>query len=121
MSMMDLQGALGGPPGGGPSAIQIPGGGGEPGMDPGMGAPPPEAGMEEPPPEEGGDSISFLDDAEAALTQFIQVDPDEVDRAEASKALQIVLKLKATNQKDTEQGGMKSLRRALSGAGAPIV
>jgi hypothetical protein len=114
MSMMELQGALGGPPGGGPPAIDVPGPGGE-------GAPP--AGPEGAPPagpEGGGDSLQFLDDAEQALAQFIQVDPDEVDRAEASKALQIVLKLKASNQTDSEQGGMKSLRRALTGGpGAP--
>jgi hypothetical protein len=103
MSMMDLQGALGGPPGGGPPSIAVAGG-------------PPDAA----PPDAGGgagSSIDFLDDAEEALNQFIQVDPDEVDRAKASKALQIVLDLKAANQTDTQQGGMKSLQRALAGAG----
>ena len=71
-------------------------------------------------PGGGGSSIDFLDDAEEALNQFIQVDPDEVDRAKASKALQIVLDLKAANQTDTQAGGMKSLARALSsGGGAP--
>lgn len=101
MSMMDLQGALGGPPGGGPASIEVPGdetAGAEPG---------------------GGSSIDFLDDAEEALKQFIEVDPDEVDRAKASKALQIVLDLKAVNQTDQQQGGMKSLQRALAGGGGP--
>jgi hypothetical protein len=109
MSMMDLQGAIGGPPDGGPAAITIPGGPGGPGPGPGPGA---GAG---PPPGGGGDSIDFLDAAEEALNQFIQVDPDEVDRAKAAQALKIVLDLKASNQTDTEQGGMKSLRRALAG------
>jgi hypothetical protein len=107
MSMMDLQGALGGPPGGGPPAIDVPAPGAEAGLAPGgppLGGPPPAA----------GDSIDFLDAAEEALTQFIQVDPDEVDRAEAAKALQIIVKLKAANQTDQEAGGMKSLRRALA-------
>jgi hypothetical protein len=117
MSMMDLQGALGGPPGGGPGAITIPGGGG-PGGPGGPAGPGPDAGAAPPGPG-GGDSIDFLDQAEEALHQFIQVDPDEVDRAEAAKALQIVLKLKASNQTDTQQGGMKSLARALSGGGGP--
>jgi hypothetical protein len=110
MSMMDLQGALGGappggggPPGGGPPSISIPGG--PPGAEQGG------------PPEGEGTSIDYLDAAEEALNQFIQVDPDEVDRAKASKALQIVLDLKAANQTDTQQGGMKSLQRALAGAG----
>jgi hypothetical protein len=103
MSMMDLQGAIGGPPGGAPPSIDVP---------------PPEGAGPGAPPEGGGTSIDFLDDAEDALTQFIQVDPDEVDRAKATKALQIVLDLKAANQTDTQQGGMKSLARALGG-GAP--
>jgi hypothetical protein len=103
MSMMDLQGALGGPPGGGPPAIDV--------------APPEEAGGA--PPEGSGTSIDFLDAAEEALNQFIQVDPDEVDRAKASKALQIVLDLKAANQTDTQQGGMKSLARVLAAGGGP--
>jgi hypothetical protein len=99
MSMMELEAALGGPPGGAPPEIGVP--------------PPGEEGAGE------GSSIDFLDAAEDALNQFIQVDPDEVDRAEASKALQIVLKLKASNQTDAEQGGMKSLQRALAGGGGP--
>ena len=109
MSMMDLQGALGGPPGGGPPSIAVPGG------------PPPGGTPGAAPPDQGaGSSIDFLDDAEEALNQFIQVDPDEVDRAKASKALQIVLDLKAANQTDTQQGGMKSLQRALAaGGGGP--
>ena len=110
MSMMELQAALGGggPPGGGPAEIPIPGG------PPGM---PPEG---PPPEEEGGSSIDYLDDAEAALQQFIQVDPDEIDRAKAGKALQIILDLKAANQKSNETGDLKSLRRALGpGPGGP--
>lgn len=103
MSMMDLQGALGGPPAGGPPSISVPG----------------EPAGGEAPPEGPVSSIDFLDDAEEALNQFIQVDPDEVDRAKASKALQIVLDLKAANQTDTQQGGMKSLQRALAAGGGP--
>ena len=96
----ELGAALGGPPGGGPDMIDIPGEGGPPGA----------------PGEGGGSSIDFLDDAEAALQEFIRVDPDEPDRAKASKALQIVLDLKASNQQSSEAGDMKSLRRALGGA-----
>jgi hypothetical protein len=96
MSMMELQGALGGPPDGGP--MEIP--------DPGAGQ------------EGAGSSLDALDAAEESLHEFIRLDPDEVDRAEASKALQIVLKLKAANQKSAEAGDMKSLQRALAGGGA---
>jgi hypothetical protein len=108
MSMMDLAGALA-PPGAPPGPM----GPAPMGPEPPMGEPP----LEEPPPEEGGSSIDFLDDAEAALQEFIRIDPDEVDRAEAGKALQIVLKLKAANQTSAQAGDMKSLRRALAPAG----
>jgi hypothetical protein len=107
MSMMDLQGALGGPPGGGPAAIDVP--------------PPEEAAPAGAPTAApaGGTSIDYLDAAEDALKAFIDVDPDEVDRARATKALQIVLDLKAANQTDQQQGGMKSLARALGGGAGP--
>lgn len=93
----ELGAALGGPPGGAPSEIDIPSEGG-------------------PAPEEegGGSSIDFLDDAEEALHQFISVDPDEPDRAKAAQALKIILDLKASNQKSNEAGDLKSLSRALS-------
>lgn len=108
MSMQELQGAIGGPPGGAPPSITIPG-------DPSGGAPGPQD--QGPSPDQGGSSIDFLDAAEEALQQFIQVDPDETDRAEATKALQIVIKLKASNQTDQQSGGLKSLARALQGGG----
>lgn len=86
--------------------------------------PPPGPLPEEPLPENPADefdnSIEALDAAEDALHAFIRLDADEPDRAEASKALQIVLKLKASNQTSVESGDMKSLTRALaSGGGAP--
>lgn len=100
MSMMDLQSALGG--GGGPMP------------PPDQGQPMP--GQEEQPDQGGGTSLDLLQSAEDSLHQFIQVDPDDADKAEASKALQIILKLKAVNQQDAQEGGMKSLSRALAGA-----
>lgn len=107
MSMMDLAGALGGgaPPGAGPAGPAGPGG------------PPPS--IEVPAEEQagGGSTIDYLDTAEDALHSFIQEDPDEVDRAEAAKALQIILKLKAANQQSAQAGDMKSLQRALAGPG----
>src|SRR5262245_28584846 len=97
MSMMDLQAALGG-------------GGGAPLPDQGPeGAPVPG----EEPPEGGGSSLDFLLDAEEALQTFIQVDPDDADRAKASQALKIILDLKASNSQDARDGGLKSLQRAL--------
>jgi hypothetical protein len=68
--------------------------------------------------------MEALDGAEEALHAFIQLDPDEADRAAAAACLQSVIKLKAGNQSDTQSGGMKSLSRALlagggQGAGAP--
>ena len=104
MSMMDLQAALSG--GGGPPPL---GGGLMPGGPEGE----PLPGEE--PPEPEGSSLDHLLDAEAALQQFIQVDPDDADRAKASQALKIILDLKAANTQDAREGGMKSLTRALSG------
>jgi len=99
--MEDLAGALGaggGPPAGGPDLGA---------------APPPEAA--ETGEGDFANSMEALDAAEEALHAFVRLDPDEPDRAEAAKALQIVLKLKAGNQTSNEAGDMKSLRRALSG------
>jgi hypothetical protein len=99
MSMMDFAGALGGATGG-----------------------PPDAGASAPPDDtQGGDdqyatSLDALDGAEEALRAFIHLDPDDGDRAIAAQCLQNVLKLKAANQQDTQQGGMKSLQRALAGS-----
>lgn len=122
-SMADLAGALGGagPPGLGPP--------GPPGVAPGgppvdLGAPPPPDGGTSPdqttPGGQFADSLEALAAADDALHAFIQLDPDDADRAEATKALQIVLRLKATNQQDAQSGGMKSLQRALAGGGAPV-
>jgi hypothetical protein len=100
--MMDFAGALGGAPPGGPP-------GGPPGPPPG---PPDDTQGGQ---EQYSDSLDALNAADDALHAFIQLDPDNADRAEASKALQIVLRLKATNQQDSQQGGLKSLQRALAG------
>lgn len=103
MSMMDLGSALGAPP------MQDAG-------------PPPEAGLppEAAPPEAGGgqefaNSLDALDAAEDALHAFIQLDPDEADRAVAAKCLNEVIKLKAANQTSAQSGDLKSLQRALVG------
>lgn len=111
MSMLDFAGALG--PGAGAPSPLGPGGG------------PPDAGLAAPPDDTqgGGDqystSLDALDGAEEALRAFIHLDPDDSDRAIAAQCLQNVLKLKAANQQDSQQGGMKSLQRALAGtAGA---
>lgn len=90
-----------------------------------QGAPPaPDTGGPPPgPAPAGGDgqdqyanSIEALDDAEQALHAFIQMDSDEPDRAMAGQALQIILKLKASNQTSAQQGDLKSFTRALQGA-----
>lgn len=107
--MMDLEAALGA--GGAPQAPVLPGGGAPPGGP--EGAPVPG----EEPPEPAGSSLDHLLAAEEALQQFIQVDPDDADRAKASQALKIVLDLKALNSQDAREGGMKSLTRALAGGG----
>src|SRR5262245_6420741 len=99
MSTMDFASALGG---GGPEM---------------MGGPPPPAPPEEEPVggEGFGNSLDALDAAEEALQAFIQLDPDEADRAIAAQALQTVIKLKAANQQSAQSGDMKSLARALQG------
>jgi len=59
-------------------------------------------------------SLEALDGAEDALQQFIQMDPDEGDRAVAAQCMQNIIKLKAKNQKAQGGGGdMTSLARAL--------
>jgi hypothetical protein len=112
--MQDLAAALGGGGGGG-DAGYAPGAGGMAGLaGPDAAAPPPEA-----PPDQGQEaggytnSLDALDGAEEALHAFITLDPDEADRAVAAQCLQQILKLKASNSQDTQQGGMKSLQRAL--------
>jgi hypothetical protein len=116
MSMLDFQSALAG---GGPPPPDM---GGGPPPDMGMGAPPPDVGAPPPPPEAGGGeygtSLEALDAAEDALHSFIQIDPDEADRAEATKALQIVIKLKASNQDSATSGDLSGLQRALQGGPA---
>jgi hypothetical protein len=108
----------------------LPSGAGGPGPGPGgppapynldQGPPPTDQG---PPSDSTGDyanSMEALDVAEDALHAFIQLDPDEIDRAQAGQALNVVLKLKASNQKSNQAGDGKSLMRALqqSGQGAP--
>lgn len=90
------------------------GGGGPP-----TGAPPDVAGPGGPPAQSQtySSSLDALDGAEEALHAFIQLDTDEPDRALASQALQIVLKLKAANQQSAQAGDMKSLQRTLAGGG----
>lgn len=122
-SMADFAGALGGggpPPGLGPGGPPVDlGAGGGPPVDLGAAAGPP-------PPDQGTQvqgtqyqsSLDALDGAEEALHAFIQLDPDEADRAVAAQCLQNVLKLKAGNQKAQQSGDMKGLARALQGAGA---
>jgi len=107
-------------------ALQGGGGGGPPDLG-GPGGPPPQNLDAGPPPDQGAEgggdvtslfqnSIEALDVAEAALHAFIQMDPDQIDRAGAGQALQQVLKLKAANQKSAQAGDAKSLSRALQGA-----
>jgi hypothetical protein len=50
------------------------------------------------------------------------MDPDDQDRAQAGRALKVVLGLKGSHQKSVASGDAKSLSRALSGStsiGAP--
>jgi hypothetical protein len=111
--MQDLASMLGGggaPPGGPPA----PDGGG---FGPPMGQPAPDDTSQG--QDQYATSLDALDGAEAALHAFIQLDPDEGDKAIAATCLQNVLKLKASNQQDTQSGGMKSLQRALQSSGPP--
>ena len=108
MSMQDFASALGG--GGGPPPPSTP--------PPDQGAPQ-SATPADDTGVQGGDtyatSLDALDGAESALHSFIQLDPDEGDRAEATKALGIVIKLKASNQDSSNAGDLTSLQRALQG------
>jgi len=102
------------------SLMDVLGGGGPPGPPPPDAGPPPEA-----PGDTGGDetydnSMQALDVAEHALNAFMQLDHDAPDRAQAARALQIVMQLKGANQTDAQQGGGKSLVRTLAGAPSPM-
>ena len=119
MSMADFSSALQGgggppPPGGGLGVTGLPptDDSGQP-IDQGQG---PDAGSQ------GGElfdnSMEALDVAEEALQAFIRLDPDDMDRAQAGKALQVVLSLKGGHQKSVQAGDAKSLSRALSGSSA---
>jgi hypothetical protein len=108
MSMMDFAGALGGAGGAGAPAAAAP-----------PDAAPPDAGPADDSAggsEQFSSSLDALNAAEDALHAFIQLDPDDGDRAIAAQCLQSVLKLKAANQQDASSGGMKSLKRALAGS-----
>src|SRR5215510_15415395 len=83
---------------------------------------PPDAGGGGGGPDSGdgtdqyANSMEALDAAEQALHAFIQMDHDEPDRAMAGQALQVILKLKASNQQSAQSGDLKSFTRALAGA-----
>jgi len=64
--------------------------------------------------------MQALDVAEHALQGFMRMDHDLQDRAQAGRALQIVMGLKGSNQADAQKGGGKSLVRALGGAPSPL-
>ena len=104
-SMLDALTGGGGPPPGGPP----PGGPSPYDLDQGPPGPPDQG-----PPGQGGDysdSMQALDVAEDALHAFIQMDPDEVDRAQARAIL------------ESQRTGLReALRRAVQecyGAAAP--
>ena len=107
MSMMDLASALRG--GGGPPGV---------GTAPGDSENPAEEQSEGPQGELFEDSMQALDVAEEALHAFIRMDPDAQDKAQAARALQVVLGLKGAHQKSVQAGDAKSLSRALSGSGS---
>jgi hypothetical protein len=109
MSLADALRGGGGPPGG-------PGGGLDIGAGPGEGAA--EERSEGPQGELFENSMEALDVAEEALHAFIRMDPDAQDKAQAAKALQVVLGLKGAHQKSVQAGDAKSLSRALSGSSA---
>jgi hypothetical protein len=124
MSMADFASALqggGGPPPAAPSpdagAAPPPDTGGPGGLPPDLAAAPPPAPVDTT-QSQYTTSLDALDGAEQALHTFIQMDPDENDRAEATKALQVVIKLKASNQDSANAGDLTSLQRALQGPGA---
>ena len=97
-SMADLAGALGGA---------------------GAAGPPPDQGADTGGGQQFDNSLVALDASDEALHAFIQLDPDDADRAEATKALQIVVRLKAANQQSAQSGDLKSLQRALASGGPP--
>lgn len=89
------------------------------GGDPSATAPPPDpTATPDANTSQYATSLEALQGAEDALHSFIQLDPDAADRAQASKALALVVSLQANQQKSNQSGDMMSLARALGPGGA---
>jgi hypothetical protein len=111
-----------GPPGAPPLAPPGPPGGAPPPelaglLGGGPGGPPPAG-----PPDEGGggSEIEILTEALDVLMQYLQVASDDIEKAKAMKAANIVQDLLATNQKEAETAGgigpaQRGMRKALGG------
>lgn len=108
-----------GPPGPDGSGLTLASGPPDTGTPPDTGSPI-DQGQSPDDGSQGGElfdnSMEALDVAEEALQAFIRLDPDDMDRATAGKALTIVLGLKGGHQKSVQAGDAKSLSRALSGS-----
>ena len=84
------------------------------GGDPGAGAPPPDQA-----PQGGGEQpVEQLRKLVSDLQAYINAEPDEEDKLEGTKALQIIQKLLAKDQQDRDQAMGGSSQRILRKAGA---
>jgi hypothetical protein len=106
--MQMLQGAAGGaPPGAGPEGTP-------PGAPPGL---PPDAG---PPPDQGGGGsqpLDLLKQLVDMIQQYLQAEPDEEDKLEGAKMLQLAQKLLAKDQQDNDAAMGGANQRILRKAG----
>lgn len=92
------------------------GGGQGGGMPQGPPPGPPQAQPDQPDPQGAGDPLDLLRQIVDMCHQYIQVEPDDVDKAEGAKLLMAAQKLLAKDQQDRDQamggGNMRLIRKA---------
>ncbi len=98
---------------------QLGGGGGPGGPPPGPGAGPPPGGPG-PPGQGGGDAGQALDLIKQIVDlcqQYLQAEPDQEDKLQGTKLLQLAQQLLAKDQQDRDQAMGGSNQRILRKAG----
>ena len=98
---------------------QLGGGGGPSGPPPGAGpgGPPPGPGPGGPPQGGGDQPVDQLKQIIDLIQQYLQAEPDEEDKLQGTKMLQLAQQLLAKDQQDRDQAMGGSSQRILRKAG----
>lgn len=85
----------------------------------GQGGPPPDAaqGPQGPQDTSGGQPIELLKQIISVIQQYLQAEPDEEDKLQGTKLLQLAQQLLAKDQQDRDQAMGGSSQRILRKAG----